>query len=601
MRLINTATKELEEFFDDSIPSKYAVLSHRWGNDEVTFQEWIRNLSDLSKLSSRQGYRKIASCCEQAREDDIEWVWVDTCCIDKTSSQELSEAINSMFAWYQNSSCCYVYLHDYHQDEFHAHSLRSCEWFFRGWTLQELIAPHEVVFYNSEWQSFGAKSDDYMYETISEITGIDSEFLLKGDLESASIAKKMSWASNRKTSRVEDMAYSLLGIFDINIPLLYGEGPKAFRRLQEEIMKTYPSDHSLFAWGTPVEKCSIEVPDDNAWLLLNGKDEDWPASPGLLYGLFASSPKDFQDSRNYSPHFAASWYYTSFFLGGQKANYPMILGKGLGIELPVIRSARFCCRLTQPRMRQVRHGNYAVLLCQDDTDNCVMLCIPLIKWGLGYTARPKELLVVRISEFAPSFNYLVHNQNREFSQVIPEKNEIPKHGSIIVRSIDDIRPRRYFNTYLLDTDDGTTVSSYTAIHPSALDTSRSAMIVLERDDVKDDWAIILGRVNAESANLPLLQVGIALLNPDNDFKNEWRTADFLYHKLFESPLEEFRVDHEGLPTIHIQAERHMLPKKGEFIDAIEILVRDKAWMSGDIAFLCSITPIPTPSASPELA
>ncbi|OTB17618.1 hypothetical protein K445DRAFT_382848 [Daldinia sp. EC12] len=257
MRLINTATREITEFFGDSIPTTYAILSHRWGKEEITFQKWMNNSSDVYKLSSRQGFCKIDSFCDQAGKNGIDWAWVDTCCIDKTSSQELSEAINSMFTWYQNSSVCYVYLHDYHQNSFDPTSLRSCEWFYRGWTLQELIAPRKVEFYNSNWQHFGTKSNSNMCAEISAITGIDLEFLLGADLESASIAKKMSWASTRKTGRLEDMAYSLLGIFAISMPLLYGEGSEAFRRLQQEIMKTYPTDHSLYAWGTPVEEMGV--------------------------------------------------------------------------------------------------------------------------------------------------------------------------------------------------------------------------------------------------------------------------------------------------------------------------------------------------------
>ncbi|OTA85988.1 hypothetical protein M434DRAFT_58797, partial [Hypoxylon sp. CO27-5] len=248
MRLLNTINGDMVEFFDESIPSKYAVLSHRWGDDEVSYHDWLAR-SSRPELRDRHGFKKIQSCCEQARKEHIDWVWIDTCCIDKTSSQELSEAINSMFRWYRKSTICYAYLFDYEGSELDTDRLKDCEWFFRGWTLQELIAPGTVDFYNKDWQRFGSKCDEAMCEAISAITNIDPEFLLGADVESASVAKRMSWASTRKTSRTEDVAYCLLGIFDINMPLLYGEGRKAFQRLQEEILKTYPADHSLYAWG----------------------------------------------------------------------------------------------------------------------------------------------------------------------------------------------------------------------------------------------------------------------------------------------------------------------------------------------------------------
>jgi hypothetical protein len=178
--------------------------------------------------------------------------WIDSCCIDKTSSAELSEAINSMFRWYQNAQVCYAYLSDvpaiedldhYRKDS----EFRRSKWFTRGWTLQELLAPEIVVFYNHDWVEIGTKA--LMSGVIRSITNIDRGFLMgESEIKPACVAQKMSWASRRKTTRLEDTAYCLMGLFDVNMPLLYGEGEKAFYRLQLEIIKN-SSDESIFAWG----------------------------------------------------------------------------------------------------------------------------------------------------------------------------------------------------------------------------------------------------------------------------------------------------------------------------------------------------------------
>ncbi|PMD30328.1 hypothetical protein L207DRAFT_396175, partial [Hyaloscypha variabilis F] len=205
-------------------------------------------------------YRKIEYCCKQACQDDLQWVWVDTCCVDKTSTAELSEAINSMFRWYQHAKICYVYLEDvlYNGGPIDAPYLvstfKSSRWFTRGWTLQELLAPQDLVFFDRNWRFLGTK--EYMASSgdiLSSVTRIDNKFLLSDDRfwhlrdDGPCIAEIMSWAADRKTTRIEDTSYCLLRLFDINMPLLYGEGRKAFFRLQEELIKC-SNDPSLFAW-----------------------------------------------------------------------------------------------------------------------------------------------------------------------------------------------------------------------------------------------------------------------------------------------------------------------------------------------------------------
>lgn len=244
MRLLNASTFQLFTCEEGKAPP-YAILSHTWHTDEVLFHD----LQYLSLASKKAGFRKIKFCCEQALEDGYRYVWIDTCCIDKSSSSELSEAINSMYRWYQNARECYAYLRDVAASEGDRSlaELGSSRWFKRAWTLQELLAPESVTFYTSDWKFIGFRSD--LTATISKATGIDEEYLCQRDSSMASVAKRMSWAANREATRAEDIAYSLFGLFDVQMPLLYGEGlKKAFMRLQEEIMK-FSDDHTLFAWG----------------------------------------------------------------------------------------------------------------------------------------------------------------------------------------------------------------------------------------------------------------------------------------------------------------------------------------------------------------
>jgi hypothetical protein len=243
MRLLNTRTLKLHEFFDSNIPP-YAILSHTWGEGEVSFQEL-----QSGDGKSKAGYNKIRRCCEMAASDGFEYVWADTCCIDKTSSTELSEAINSMYRWYRFSDVCYAYLADVPTNlgtKTTEQAFYNSRWFTRGWTLQELVAPSSVIFFNQEWEDLGSKGS--LEALIMEITSIHKEVLRDADkMQDFSVAQKMSWASKRKTTRAEDIAYCLLGIFGINMPMLYGEGDGAFIRLQEEIIRK-TDDHSIFAW-----------------------------------------------------------------------------------------------------------------------------------------------------------------------------------------------------------------------------------------------------------------------------------------------------------------------------------------------------------------
>lgn len=250
MRLLQAQSKRLREFSNDK--PEYAILSHTWGSSEISYKD-IQESWFAHKW--KPSWPKIEGSCNQALKDGLEYIWIDTCCIDKSSSAELQESINSMFRWYESANHCYAYLSDVPPGDVPSHpdsAFRKSRWFRRGWTLQELLAPTSVRFFDCEWNPIGDKYQ--LRSVIAEITGIGKEFLgtspyeVLNAMSRASVAQKMSWAANRSTTRVEDRAYCLLGIFGINMPLLYGEGDGAFFRLQEEIMKT-SHDQSILAGG----------------------------------------------------------------------------------------------------------------------------------------------------------------------------------------------------------------------------------------------------------------------------------------------------------------------------------------------------------------
>ncbi|KAI5366152.1 putative heterokaryon incompatibility [Septoria linicola] len=266
MRLLNTETYELHEFFDKDVPA-YTILSHRWTNDEVTFQDYRKGRGHDSA-----GHKKVVDACNFANLRRQSWLWVDTCCIDKRSSAELSEAINSMFVWYQEASECYVYLEDVPSVDKPNWTdvpagFRESIWFSRGWTLQELVAPACVLFCDQQWQLFGHRASDHaaidsvvdkrdegttlgrdLTPYISKITGIPERVLRRpASYKEYSVAQRLSWASHRTTRRIEDEAYCLLGLLDVHMPLLYGERGRAFARLQQEVMRN-STDESILAW-----------------------------------------------------------------------------------------------------------------------------------------------------------------------------------------------------------------------------------------------------------------------------------------------------------------------------------------------------------------
>ncbi|GIZ38872.1 hypothetical protein CKM354_000227100 [Cercospora kikuchii] len=318
MRLLRADGDELvlETAYGES--NKYAILSHRWlpeDEQEVRYADIVNRKDDLR---SKPGWNKLEWCRQQASADGLLYFWADTACIDKSSSQELTESINSMYKWYKEAEVCYVYLQDMPDPEieFDDHGLatgeadiadaimtdesqpsatvfnpdhtpsiwdtwdheafKKCTWFTRAWTLQEMIAPRQVRFYSQSWR-FICNLEDIVPEIV-ELTGVHEAIWKEGrHLSTFSVAQKMSWASTRTSTKVEDRAYSLLGLMGVNIPILYGEGTNSFQRLQDEILRT-GSEDSIFAF--------------------NVAGETYDIGSFKTTSLLARSPEDFQGCGN---------------------------------------------------------------------------------------------------------------------------------------------------------------------------------------------------------------------------------------------------------------------------------------------------------------
>ena len=273
MRLIDTFTGELKYYINWEDTPPYAILSHTWGEHdrEINMQQFM---DDHRKLPSKLigSLSKIEKFCNLARADGYHYAWADMVCIDKTNSTELSESLNLMYKWYRHSTVCYVYLSDVPEDGdvWHDESaFRKAKWFKRGWTLQELVAPRALVFYGQNWIEIGTKAS--LMPLITQITRIGKEILEPNYAETVSLGERLSWAAGRKTSRVEDRAYSLLGLLQIQLPILYGEGHYAFIRLQQELITRF-DDQTIFAWREININTSV---GHDAGLLATTPDDFW--------------------------------------------------------------------------------------------------------------------------------------------------------------------------------------------------------------------------------------------------------------------------------------------------------------------------------------
>lgn len=378
MFLINASTLQLEHFIGAIIPP-YSILSHRWGDEEVDYQTFKTQHHGVAL----KGYAKIASACSQSLRQGIKYTWVDTCCIDKTSSAELTEAINSMYEWYQKAEVCFAFLQDIekpvvmldHSEGF----IRTSQWLERGWTLQELLAPSRVKFYDRDWAFIGTRGS--LAVELSTATGIARQYM-NDSLSSwsrrslilrASVGERMSWAARRVTTRTEDEAYCLLGLFGVNMPLIYGEGSHAFLRLQEEILR-HSFDPTLLSWGVldgnhhPLVPSRLAEPSklSAAANHIFGTGHPWSRTwrekhdvPSALNTVFlAPQPRNFLDCDELivAEGWDLGWALTP---GGLQINLP--LSRWLAIE-------------QQP---------YLVLPCFPRDDPSLLLAIPVLVMGNG--------------------------------------------------------------------------------------------------------------------------------------------------------------------------------------------------------------------------
>ncbi|EIW81377.1 hypothetical protein CONPUDRAFT_20846, partial [Coniophora puteana RWD-64-598 SS2] len=224
----------------------YAMFSHRLGPDEPTYADFVGRVPGKVK---RAGYAKLQSFCKKAREIGCDFAWSDTCCIQAADKAELEEETQSIFRWHTNSHVCIAYLSDSNGTQ----NMFDDTWFKRSWTLQDLLGPDRLKLYGSNWgELFPDVENDkapgsHSLKRLSEITHIPAEDIAHFKPGTDRISEKMMWAARRRTTRAEDVAYSLIGIFDVSIPIIYGEGERAFFRLMEAIIQRC-NHWDIFAW-----------------------------------------------------------------------------------------------------------------------------------------------------------------------------------------------------------------------------------------------------------------------------------------------------------------------------------------------------------------
>ncbi|KAI1101937.1 heterokaryon incompatibility protein-domain-containing protein [Jackrogersella minutella] len=267
MRLLNVKTMRVESFPTRQISAipDYVILSHRWQDEEeVSFHD-IQG--ELEKIQHKKGYQKILKCCEIASSTGFEYVWIDTCCINKSDENELTHTLAAMFRYYRDSQACYTYLADVSGDDNpfdEGSEFRRSKWFTRGWTLQELVAPLYVTFFDRDWNEIGTKSN--LRTVIADVTGISPQVLAMNYGGAISIAQRQAWAKDRQTKEIEDQAYSMMGLLGVKIPVKYGEGEAAFRKIKDEIERLKnndlgdPSNFNVSSWKSSERQYRFLLP-----------------------------------------------------------------------------------------------------------------------------------------------------------------------------------------------------------------------------------------------------------------------------------------------------------------------------------------------------
>ncbi|KAH8845660.1 hypothetical protein MCOR07_008712 [Pyricularia oryzae] len=435
MRLLNVRTGDTTPFPSSSRPPPYAALSHLHGPEEISFQQWAT--LPRATLKARAAYFKIKRARVQAISDGLEWVFVDSVCVDGSSPAEASEAVNEAWAVFAGAATCYAHLDDIAQPVLGASlesALRTSRWFGRGWTLMELVASRDVVFYSTRWEVLGTRRG--LAGVISTLTGIDEAVLAgKDEVGTVSVSRKMSWAAGRRTTRAEDAAYCLLGLFGVNMPLMYGEGRTcAFRRLQEEILRAHPLDHTLFAWGERIVRERVDRLPQEA--LLDGTETlKWRDDRQLL-PLLADSPDQFAGSADLVPMTVAA---EMFHYGNDvdassegKANtdavLPSVSGRGVLIETPTTDPYAVLYPWRGHRISQLRWGKLAVLFCHRRDDPYEQFAVALTPTGPASYARAPELLV-------GNFTQHIWQRTSSIRMLVRPDPGVPSlaHGDLVLR------------------------------------------------------------------------------------------------------------------------------------------------------------------------
>jgi hypothetical protein len=494
-----------------------------------------------------------------------------------------------MFHWYQKATICYVYLVDVpsclDSSEIYDSIARS-RWFTRGWTLQELLAPADIIFYSRDWKSLGTKSE--LLGVVSSITGIEEDFLQGKELEYASISKRMSWAAKRKTSRVEDIAYCLFGIFAVNMPLIYGEGKKSFQRLQHELIKTYPYDHTLYAWGVVVDRPSLLIP--------RGELPGWNQSDARrrLLGALAISPRDFEFSGSFLPSPRTKDFYNDPRAG--RARLPIPLGLGVQFELP-ISCYSSAYHWSQVKTTQRRELSVAILFCLFKKNSDLHIGIPLQSCGDASWGRTSEITSQRLLHNLSSFVGRI-----ETIHVEPEQPILLENGDIIFR-------RLTFSNKLLMTLTPYSSGAAGFIHGvnviSQTSYGQFACLYFQQEETGDNQlrglGIIFGRLSDETRLAGKLSVWVAPTR-DSAAKDDMSvchdgatmvTEDFLmenwhrtemelevgasgskYYHIMEPSADSWVLDVEPLPKISIKVERLPLDlgRDEGVVDVVDLVI-----------------------------
>jgi hypothetical protein len=478
-----------------------------------------------------------------------------------------------MFRWYENAVVCYVYLSDAiwcADAAIMNERLRKCRWFTRGWTLQELIAPRNVEFYSTDWRKIATK--DELCGLLSSITGIDEHILRGANLTDVSIARRMSWASRRKTTRREDIAYCLLGIFDVNLPLIYGEGLKAFRRLQEAIMNT-THDQSLFAWGYIVDHPSGLI-DREQELGLNLIPWKPPQQREPLLGLFAESPEDFDTSSEISPVDHGYAHHLN------RRRPPTVVNGGALIDLVIFKTIASALYWDRPAIAQPHKAELAVLLCRVGNTGSQLVGLVLHSWGDNYYSRTKELIL--IDTFVSHVRFQSWTQTRH---IMPQRPFQLRNGDILLR-------RWICSFRCVGVERPTTKSG-----PAWRQKWQDRVLRLEEDVVGDEEinfffeisrgegvAITLRRISKTMKPIGSLLIGASPFGTagttlDDGMKMpNWipkHRAPFrcpAFSHIMKIPSDTWKFEVEDLPRIYAKVDRMLLDEGSGAVDVVDFIM-----------------------------